>query len=45
MWILVGLILIGLGVYLYRKVILPNIVGFHKFNYVDKFRRIALIYF
>lgn len=45
MLILVGLIIFGLGVYLYRKVILPDKVGFHKFNHLDKFRRNALIYF
>ncbi|UZD22197.1 hypothetical protein [Algoriphagus halophytocola] len=44
MWILVGLILLGLGVYLYRKVILPDKVGFHKFNYEYKFRRNGSIY-
>ena len=45
MLILVGLILFGIGVYLYRKVILPDKVGLHKFNYIDIFRRNALIYF
>ena len=45
MLILVGLILIGLGVYLYSKVIVPDKVGLNKFNYIDKFRRNALIYF
>jgi hypothetical protein len=39
MWILVGLAIFGLGFYLYRKVILPDKVGFHKFNYEYKFRR------
>lgn len=45
MWILIGLAIFGLGFYLYRKVILPDKVGLHKFNYLDKFRRNALIYF
>lgn len=44
MLILVGLILIGIGVYLYRKVILPDKVGFHKFNYEHKFKRNTIIY-
>ena len=44
MLILVGLILIGLGVYLYSKVIVPDKVGLHKFNYEYKFRRNAFIY-
>ncbi len=45
MLILVGLIMFGLGFYLDRKIILQDKVGFHKFNYLDKFRRNALIYF
>lgn len=44
MWILVGFLMFGLGFYLYRKVILTDKVGFHKFNYLDKFRRNAFIY-
>ncbi len=44
MLILVGLIIFGLGVYLYRKVILPDKVGFHKFNYEYKFKRNIIIY-
>lgn len=44
MWILVGLAMFGLGVYLYRKVIITDKVGLHKFNYLDKFRRNAFIY-
>ena len=44
MYILIGSAIFGLGVYLYRKVILPDKVGFHKFNYLDRFRRNALIY-
>lgn len=42
---IVGIALFGLGLYLYRKVILPDKVGFHKFNYLDKFQRNALIWF
>ncbi|SMP30260.1 hypothetical protein SAMN06265367_106300 [Algoriphagus winogradskyi] len=45
MLILVGIILFEIGVYLYRKVIVPDKVGLHKFNYEYKFRRNALIYF
>jgi len=45
MLILVGLAIFGLGVYLHRKVVHTDKVGFHKFNYLDKFRRNALIYF
>ena len=44
MLILVGLILFGIGVYLYRRVILPDKVGFHKFNYGHKFKRNSFIY-
>jgi len=44
MWILVGLVMFGLGIYLYRKVIMTDKVGLHKFNFLDKFRRNALIY-
>ncbi|MBB6325884.1 hypothetical protein FHS59_001512 [Algoriphagus iocasae] len=44
MLILVGLIMFGLGVYLYRKIILPDKVGFHKFNFNRKFRRNAFVY-
>jgi len=44
MYILIGSAIFGLGVYLYRKVILPDKVGFHKFNYEYKVKRNTIIY-
>lgn len=44
MYILIGLVVFGLGLYLYRKIILPDKVGLHKFNFLDKFRRNGFIY-
>ena len=42
--ILAGLDLFGWGFYKYRHVIKPNKVGFHKFNFLYKFQRNAIIY-
>jgi len=44
MYILIGLAIFGFGVYLNRKVILPDKIGFHKFNYGHKIKRNAFIY-
>jgi hypothetical protein len=42
--ILAGLVLFGWGFYEYRRVIKPDKVGFHKFNFAWKFERNAFIY-
>ncbi|TDQ17654.1 hypothetical protein DFQ04_2310 [Algoriphagus boseongensis] len=42
--ILIGLTLFGWGYYDYRRVIIPDKVGFHKFNFKWKFKRNAFIY-
>lgn len=42
--ILIGLVLFGWGYYWYRRVIKPDNVGFHKFNFLYKFQRNAFIY-
>ncbi|GMQ27215.1 hypothetical protein Aoki45_38980 [Algoriphagus sp. oki45] len=42
--ILIGLVLFGWGYYRYQRVIKPDKVGFHKFNFLYKFERNAFIY-
>lgn len=41
---LIGIFLFGLGYYRYRRVIKPDKIGFHKFNFLYKFQRNAFIY-
>lgn len=40
----IGLVLFGWGYYRYRRVIKPDKVGFHKFNFEWKFKRNAIIH-
>ena len=42
--ILIGLALFGWGYYDYRRVIKPDKVGLHKFNFLWKYKRNAFIY-